>query len=295
MGKAGDITLSNLKSATGIADDRLSAHNPSGPGNTTSLGDFLIDNIGRFDSSNLVWVTDLERVNPGSPKILAKGISGHDQFEVEIQFSFAADGLLWAPAIGRDGNNLTATGSDFIELSRTVTSNSATNTRGALKVTCEVDAFNSIFFQATLSGALNNDATNHNTSLIYDSTNDSQTEVLSDSPRVTEITLTQFDSVNDEIDLLVDVYDPNNQLSTPFIDFDINPNNQLARVTAGGSFSLPTFQATNLDLSTISSNNDPHTVRTILRDGSGGTIEDQHSFDYNKSAEVSKGITDLHA
>jgi hypothetical protein len=47
MGKDADVTMTNLKSATGIADDRLSAHHPNGTGNTTSMGDFLTNHIGR--------------------------------------------------------------------------------------------------------------------------------------------------------------------------------------------------------------------------------------------------------
>lgn len=46
MGTSADITMTNLKSATGIADDRLSAHHPSGAGNQTKFGDFLVENFG---------------------------------------------------------------------------------------------------------------------------------------------------------------------------------------------------------------------------------------------------------
>jgi len=46
MGTSADITMTNLKSATGIADDRLSAHHPNGAGNQTKFGDFLVANFG---------------------------------------------------------------------------------------------------------------------------------------------------------------------------------------------------------------------------------------------------------
>lgn len=55
MGKDGNVTLSNLKNATGIADDRLSAHNPNGAGTNTRLGNFLVGKIGRYIFSN-EWV-----------------------------------------------------------------------------------------------------------------------------------------------------------------------------------------------------------------------------------------------
>jgi len=46
MGTSADITMTNLKSATGIADDRLSVHHPNGAGNQTKFGDFLVSNFG---------------------------------------------------------------------------------------------------------------------------------------------------------------------------------------------------------------------------------------------------------
>lgn len=47
MGKNGQNTMSRLKAATGIADDRLSAHHPNGAGNEASMGDFLVFRVGR--------------------------------------------------------------------------------------------------------------------------------------------------------------------------------------------------------------------------------------------------------
>lgn len=48
MGVDGDVTMTNLKSATGIADDRLSAHHPNGTGNTTAMGDFFVPGLGAY-------------------------------------------------------------------------------------------------------------------------------------------------------------------------------------------------------------------------------------------------------
>jgi hypothetical protein len=47
MGKNGQNTIDRLKAATGIADDRLSAHHPNGAGNEASMGDFLVFRVGR--------------------------------------------------------------------------------------------------------------------------------------------------------------------------------------------------------------------------------------------------------
>jgi len=48
MGVDGDVTMTNLKSATGIVDDRLSAHHPNGAGNITAMGDFFVPGLGAF-------------------------------------------------------------------------------------------------------------------------------------------------------------------------------------------------------------------------------------------------------
>jgi hypothetical protein len=50
MGVNGDVTLSNLKQASGIADDRLSAHDDN-TGGKTSFGDFFITGFDRTDEN----------------------------------------------------------------------------------------------------------------------------------------------------------------------------------------------------------------------------------------------------
>jgi len=51
IGTLGEYTMSNLKAATGIGDDRLSAHHPNGTGNTTAFGDFAIEVVGHNPGS----------------------------------------------------------------------------------------------------------------------------------------------------------------------------------------------------------------------------------------------------
>jgi len=46
MGKSATITMTRLKNATNIADNRLSAHHPNGTGNETAFGDFLVFDLG---------------------------------------------------------------------------------------------------------------------------------------------------------------------------------------------------------------------------------------------------------
>lgn len=52
MGTSGDVTMTNLKSATGIADDRLSAHHPNGAGNATAMSDFFVPGLGVYKDSD---------------------------------------------------------------------------------------------------------------------------------------------------------------------------------------------------------------------------------------------------
>ena len=66
MGANGDITMSNLKVATGIADNRLSAHHPNGAGNQTAFGDFLVGVVGRRVASS-VYVTASAHDAPPAP------------------------------------------------------------------------------------------------------------------------------------------------------------------------------------------------------------------------------------
>lgn len=57
MGANGTVNMTTLKGATGISDDRLSAHHPDGAGNRTKFGDFFIDGYtagsGEFDGGDV--------------------------------------------------------------------------------------------------------------------------------------------------------------------------------------------------------------------------------------------------
>lgn len=60
MAENGTNTITALKSATGISDDRLSAHHPNGPGVETKFGFFWING---FDD------TELDDRDAGSPRV----------------------------------------------------------------------------------------------------------------------------------------------------------------------------------------------------------------------------------
>lgn len=73
----GTYTLSKLKNATGIADDRLSAHHPNGAGNTTSLGDFAVENIG-WDSDADTLIENLQFPSNSIYKLPCVEVNGSD-------------------------------------------------------------------------------------------------------------------------------------------------------------------------------------------------------------------------
>lgn len=298
MGTNGTVTVSNLKAATAIADDRISAHHPNGAGNTTSLGDFLIDAIGRWDSGNGVFVTDLKRVGSG---VLAQGTQNNDVFEVDIDYQFPAGapgdhwreqiGLRKVTGVGASGG-LSTIGSDFNELNRSAAAGGNTQPGNTVRVKCEVTAFSNVVFNAELKGGLNDDATNHGTLLIYDASNDPDTDVWDDSARIYRIEGSE-NSVGDQLDLLFYLYDPNSNLTDPIADWAINPNQQIGKITGTASFNLGTANDT-ADISVISSSNNPHNFEVNLRDGVGGSSKDFHSFDYNKGTDFIKTLSDLH-
>lgn len=73
----GTYTLSNLKNATGIADDRLSAHHPNGAGNTTSLGDFAVEDIG-WDNDGDTFIENLQFSSKSIYKLPCVEVNGSD-------------------------------------------------------------------------------------------------------------------------------------------------------------------------------------------------------------------------
>lgn len=297
MGTNGTVTVSNLKAATGIADDRISAHHPNGAGNTTAMGDFLIDAIGRYDSSNGVFVTDLNRVGSG---VLAQGTQ-NDTFEVDIDYQFpaGASGVHWREQIGfrkvtgtSASGGLSTIGSDFNELSRSAVSGGSSQPGNTVRVKCEVAGFSNIVFNAELKGGLNNDATNHATLLIYDASNDPNTTVWDDSARIYRIEGNES-SGGDSLSLTFSLYDPDNNVSTPVADWEINPSTNIPDISGTASFSSGTANDT-ADVSQLSSTNNPHTVEVVLRDGAGGTALDTHQVDYNKGNSFVYSLEDLY-
>lgn len=292
MGINGDVTMTALKAATGIADDRLSAHHPNGAGNTVAMGDFLVGAVGRYSSGTLQFETDLERVF-STPSILAQG-TNNENFEVQVDFAYpsgTATGDFWREQVGISGSNLVTRGSDFIEQGR-VTGSLPNSGRDSIRIQCKLDATGSVRVEVELTGNLNNDATNHGVILAYDSTNDGGTEVWGPSPRVWRIEADEG-SNGDDLFLTMYEYDPNGQ-ANGYMDWEINPQQSLS----GDAGSAQVTSGTAQDTANISGlSTGTHTLEVVLRDGQGGAAQDSHQVDFDKTGGSNSTIfqlTDLH-
>jgi len=265
MGVDGDVTITNLKSATGIADDRLSAHHPNGTGNQTALGDFLIDQIGRRDTVN-GYQTDLERIGVGP---LEQG----DVFEVRVDVERAAGagvggGQHFVEQVLKGGNNFSFDdGNDGVQFNSIREISGTPSAYDSVAIEYKVTGFSSVSVRTKLTGSLNNDATNHNTTLEYLSANDSNTTVRDASPAMDCLTWNTGFGTTNEIRLAVDLYDPKDQI-TDYINWDLEAEN------------APPLKNENVDGQDIAEFVWNHggtlgnslTVRVDLRNGQGGTI-----------------------
>jgi hypothetical protein len=90
MGVNGDVTMTNLSTATGIGSNKLSFHHPNGKGNTTAMGDFLTDRIGRRAGAS-EW-----------SQAVVDGLNGFDTF-LGIPETTVQSGTAGLPAISQAG------------------------------------------------------------------------------------------------------------------------------------------------------------------------------------------------
>lgn len=263
MGVDGDVTMASLKAATGISDDRLSAHNPNGAGNITSMGDFLIDEIGRRDTVN-GYQTDLERRGSGPLEV-------GDRFEVRVDAALPAvgpSGEFWIDQVLINGQNFSFDdGNSNVTLVGVTEVSNTPSDYDSVWIEYEVDGFSSVEVRCKLTGALNNDAVNHNTTLSYLSTNDGDTEVRDASPAMDCLTWNQLFGTSDEIRLAVDLYDPQDQIND-YIEWDLGP------------VDAPPQKQENVDGQDVAEYiydhggqlGDSLAVRVDLYDGQGGTL-----------------------
>jgi hypothetical protein len=180
MGKNGDITITNLKSSTGISDDRLSAHHPNGTGNKTSFGDFLVSNLSGiadggdplFDELCKIWdVNGTRRFGTYNSSDFWKfddtnfELTDGDTFRWVIETTAA--GNLYIPQIASRNENW-----DFATTNAVVDNLKELNNNGSIVgvlVECTVDSPGSAVevFLNNYGGDLNTDIANYNADFAF--------------------------------------------------------------------------------------------------------------------------------
>ena len=281
MGRNGTPRISALKSQTGILSNNLTDHAPSGHDLSTGtfMSDFLISAIGR-DAGVNGWQTDLERVGQGT---LAQGISGHDTFEVLLEAQGPAGGAgneFWTEqcAVGGSALDIVSPTGDATLLSKTKT--------GQLEVTLEyeVTGVNDVRTEITLTGLLNNDATNHGVSLVYDSANDPNTDVWSTAPRTWQV---EWSTSGTDMAFTAYPYDPQNQVNDFWV-WDADPNSQLGSpngTTQGNNSSQQVIA--QFDYTNFYSSGDTFTMEIVYED-QNSNVQDTVSFDVSAGSTGSQ-------
>jgi len=254
----GNYTITNLKGATGIADDRLSAHHPNGSGNETALGDFSIRALGHELSAG--DLTRLLRPVQVTVNGSVQSISGSydtqnppffdfdgfvldprnpDKFTLRIDLPTGQRGQHAIQQILRDGNGLSSDVEDNAKLiNRTANTNS-------IDLQYEVTGFINLQVGVTFDDGMNVNAENagkassdkEGNTLPEDAGFAFRTEdVLDDSPLITDV---QVGIVDDGFTVFFDfnldsndqnlgegfvVYDPANKIDGQFFMYDLNPS-----------------------------------------------------------------------
>jgi hypothetical protein len=253
-------TVTNLKAATGVADDRLSAHNPNGAGNLTAMSDFLIDAVGIWDSANAVWDATLATDESGD-------YEDGDNFTVKFQVSRkdvpnvgTKGSEFWLQQVFDSGNLVFL---ENLNYNNATTINTTTD-RYTYELDFTINGAGVVTVHVKIDEALNASATNHNTDLTYTSSNDSDVTVRDNTPKMDRLDYTKTASGETRFDVYL--YDPDD-LITEHVDFDVGTAGVDHDETCNGcdfvswtyNHGVTTQQSKNIDLT--------------LRDGSGGTIE----------------------
>jgi len=180
MGINGEITMTNLKSATGIADDRLSAHHPNGAGNTTGMGDFLVVSLGR-SKTNSSRLLIPHKVNGSTafsgsygstdPTTAFFSFSGTtftpgDTITIQIAVPFCGD--FFREQIASRSANLTFTDNAGTAKVKSADYSASRNGTRLIDITLEVTNFGTeIRVQWVFDDGMNTDAENYNQALFF--------------------------------------------------------------------------------------------------------------------------------
>jgi hypothetical protein len=247
-------TVTNLKAATGIADDRLSAHNPNGTGNLTAISDFLIDAVGIYDSPNATWNATLDTDETGD-------YEDGDSFTVKFQVSRKnGRSEFWLEQVF-DSNNLVFLENLDYNGATTITTNTD---RYTYELDFTITGTGVVTVHVNIDESLNSSATNYNTDLTYTSNNDSDVTIRDNTPKMDRLDYARTASGETRFDVYL--YDPDD-LITEHVDFDVDLTGVDHDETCNGcNFVSWTY---NHGITSQQSKN----INLTLRDGSGGTVE----------------------
>lgn len=261
------INVPNLQNATGINSNNLSDFNPDGSG-TTSMSDFLIDAVGKWDSANAQWLANLYRTSADGLYEIGDTIKIAFQIEHADIPNESHGSQFWFDQVFTSNYISTIDNLSFQSAS-TGTEAYVSTERTEIILTFEVTGTNSVLVGVTVDEALNQHAINHNTELLYDSTNDGNVTIRDDTPQMESLRVYgQSDgSGGTDIDFTVELYDPADKIND-YLEWDVG----LAGVDEGRNVDGQT-QATWTKNYPESADGADETITVTLRDGSGGTIQ----------------------
>jgi len=274
MGVNGDITMTNLKAATGIADDRLSAHHPSGAGNETAMGDFLITDIGYLGGDG--DTTTLEATNSGAynPPDSDHSIPGSQiPVIVDVYPDPVAGTCLWPESIGTVASSLPVTSSTRMSLSARNVTGARSDNPVRMEIVFDVTGLDSCDCTLKLQDGLNTDIANYDTALDYST---SDVVAASDVPLIYDAGyLTAFgdDSSGYTIEVNWTPYDPEDTLLEQghgYYEWAFRPQE------IGGASGSTTDQFTQFDTNLNSGTTKD--FQLTLYDQQGGTQYEQITF-----------------
>lgn len=222
MPGSAEITMTALKGATGIADDRLSAHHPNGAGNETAFSDFFVFDIGRDDGGG-AFVTDLRAGADNNPLTNTPGeVQLGDFFFVLVEH---LSNPFWDTQIGLNGSSLVVvtTSNVSVESRSILDGTSDGDTGGVIGVRCEVTGTGTGYLKLKLQDGYNTDANNYNTSLVWDSSVDPNASIRDASDiGVDNVIVNSSGGGTGTIqkDITVNFWDPNDHVAE--LDIAIN-------------------------------------------------------------------------
>ena len=213
----GTFTISNLKGATGINDNRLSAHNRNGAGSTTRFSSFIIGALGTFDSeATPQWQATMIRDGSGT-------LNNGDTFDclIEVGGTSGLEGAADANALDQIVANISnwsvdtnvQNGCSFDSLTY-----DAANAR--VKATFTVTGYDSLDAAIVFDDGMHNGGAsgveNFGTALVF-----ATDDVQSGTPRIQSVQADVVDqgAPNWDVTLTPSIYDPANNVGTPYYSY----------------------------------------------------------------------------